>query len=311
MSESMKGGNRKFRNDAVQHIYQISNDFGVIFYDDIDRLVFFTISSVYAQKYGIVVLAMDLMFTHFHESVRSINKKQMNKYMQDKTSVFARLYNVAYDRKGSLFRHSYGSTSKISDKDIRTNLAYVSNNAVEKKLYSRAEEDRWSFLAYFHNSHPFSQGIDRHSISPRLRMAMKKVDEMQSLNKYLGYGLLWTMFKRLNDKEKEELTDYIVSKYMFIDFEEAIRYFGSYGTMLTALYSNTGNEYKIKEKKDGKSDVPYRQMVTLCRSNRLIGPGMSPFRLPEDKKMDLINEILSSTDADKEKIGKFLHMELD
>lgn len=38
---------------------------------------------------------------------------------------------------------------------------------------------------------------------------------------------------------------------------------------------------------------------------------MSPFRLPEDKKMDLINEILSSTDADKEKIGKFLHMELD
>lgn len=307
----MRGRNRKFRNDAVQHIYQISKDFGVIFYDDIDRLVFFTISSVFAQKYGIIVLAMDIMFTHFHESVKCVLKRFMNKYMQDKTSLFARLHNEAYGRKGDLFRHSYGSASKCSEKDIRSNIAYVDNNAVEKKLFNRAEDDRWSFLAYYHNDHPFSEKIDRHTISQRLRTALRKVDEMQLANKYLGYGLLWTMFKHLNQTETEQLKDYIISKYMFIDFDEAIKYFGSFDTMKTALFSNTGNEHNIKEVREGKSDVPYRQMLSICRKEGLIGPGMKLFKINEDQKVALINKMFSMTDADKGKIEKFLHMELD
>lgn len=307
----MRGGNRKFRNDAVQHIYQISADEGVIFYDDIDRLAFFTISSVTARKYSVQVLAMDIMFTHFHESAKCCRKKQMVKYMQDSTSLFARLYNAAHGRKGALFRHSFGSTPKRSEKDIRTNLAYVDNNAVEKRLCARAEEDRWSFLAYCGNDHPFSEKIDRHRMSKHLRHALKTVDEKFENGRYLGFNLLRTLYKHLNTKEKEQLTDYIITKYMFIDFEEAISYFGSYEKMLTAFNSNTGSEHSLKERYEGKTDVPYRQMLQVCEENGFNSPGRTVFRYSEEQRLELMRLFLRKTDADRYKIGKFLHIQLE
>lgn len=307
----MRGGNRKFRTDAVQHIYQISKDGGVIFYDDVDRLVFYTVCSMKARQYGIQVLAMDIMYTHFHESIIAPRKKLMIKYMQDSTALFARLYGKARGRKGDLFRHSFGSVSKKSDKEIRSNLAYVNNNAVEKRLSVRAEDDRWNFLAYHGNVNPFSEKLDRHRMSKYLRFAINQVNGKFEDGRYLNYGLLNTLYKHLNDREKEQLTDYIVTKYMFIDFEAAASYFGSFETMLTAIASNTGNEYGMKENYDGPSDIPYRQMIAICRENGYLCERKKLFNLSEDEKLELFGEFLSQTSADRHKIGKFLHIQLE
>lgn len=307
----MRGGNRKFRSDAVQHVYQISKDGGVIFYDDIDRLVFYTISSVKARKYGIQVLAMNIMFTHFHESLKSRSKRFMVKFMQDSTSLFVRLYNKAHGREGALLKHSFGSVSKKDDKDIRSNIEYVNNNGVEKRLYERAEQDRWSFLAYHGCANPFSEKLDRHRMSQYLRSALKRVDEAFDDGRHLGYGLLRTIYKRLNNKEKEQLTDYIITKYMFIDFDAAASYFGSFDTMLTAIASNTGNEHGMKERYEGKTDVPYRQMIAVCRKLGMPDDWRWIYRISEDEKLVLIRQFLAGTGADRYKIERFLHSRLE
>jgi hypothetical protein len=256
---------RKFYSKGVQHIYQRAKDKGVIFYDDIDRIVFFSIDSVIAKRYEVIVLGISEMYTHLHKTTIVRNRKQMSKYIQDVSSIFARMYNYRHKRKGELFEERFGSSSKTESKKIRQIIEYQYNNHTEKELCKSPMEERWSFLPYAKSDHPFSQPIDFNCLSKSLKSALRLIDRRVEKGEYLKYSLLEKIIARLTKEETEQFIDYTISKYMHIDFAATASYFKSFEAMVAAFEVTTGAEYGIKEDYDSFPDTEYVAIEEIFR----------------------------------------------
>lgn len=263
----MKNHTRKFRSDGVQHIYQRAKDKGVIFYGDIDRLLYFSIDSVMARRHNVTVLGSSIMFTHLHKNIIACKKEQMSSYIQDTTSVFARAYNYHHKREGSLFQARFGSASRTDEKKIRTSIAYQYNNHVEKGLCKHPEEERWCFLAYAKSDHPFSKPIDPDNISKPLKRAIRLIDRRAEKGQYLNYKLLEDIFSTLTPEETEQFIDHTISKYMFIDFDKAASYYNSLDAMISSFNDNTGSERAVREDYDNFSDLYYVKIGVIFKDN--------------------------------------------
>ena len=109
----MKGMKSKFFAGTLQHVYKITNDYGILFYRIEDRLMMFTIQSVMARKHNIRVVAASYMFTHMHEGIVANDKCQLDAYERDCMNIYVRTYNSDVNRKGKMFKTPYGLSSKI------------------------------------------------------------------------------------------------------------------------------------------------------------------------------------------------------
>lgn len=302
----MKGGNRKHTSLGIHHIYQRAQDRGIIFYTVIDRLIYLSILSVKAREYSIRVLAIAIMYSHIHQSCSAEKKTQLYKYVQDSSSIFARMYNHHYGPKGSLFSRPFGSSLKRSEKEIRSNLAYVNNNHTEKGLCPSALQARWNLLCYRNKSLSELKAIP---ISETLSKAYQRVKRYSTKHKYLKYKTLLPLFKELDIEEKERLIDFIILSYPLVDFESAERHFGGFDKMLLAFDSNTGGEYDIREEYSSAPDTAYKEMAVLAEKNALTGVEKPPlFRFPEEKRRRMIQAFYEKTSAKKFQILKFLHL---
>ena len=178
----MRVRKRKIIENAFQHLYQRTCRGVLLFYNEMDRLVYYTTFSVTARKYQAQVLAISLMYDHTHSSVRLKEASRMGAFVRDYTSIYAMEFNRDIGRHGPLFSCAYGNAPKIGAKKIRTNVTYIDNNAVEKMLFERAEQDRWNVIAFLHSSHPFSEKIDRRSASKKLLRSLRRVEAFSKAN---------------------------------------------------------------------------------------------------------------------------------
>ena len=298
---------RRFVNDELNHIYQRSINGFNIFYDLEDYLVYYTIFSVLCRCYDIIAIGLCLMSNHIHMLIQASNRVILAKFMDHCTSVFAKEHNFHIGRNGGIFKKRFGSAPKIGYKIIRTAIAYLFNNPVEKHICSKAEEYKWNFLAYAMNSHPFSPNIPVRQLCPALRKAFKEVKNTRELNKHLKYAQLRRMMAKLTNTEKDILTDFIISAYNPFSYEQLISFYGSYETMLTAIHSNTGSEYDIKEEFDSSSDAVYEKMKEII-SECGIYPIRQVTMVSIEEKMRLYRLIREKTNATARQICRFLHI---
>ena len=77
--------------------------------------------------------------------------------------------------------------------------------------------------------------------------------------------------------------------------------------MVTAVNSNTGNEYDIVEKHYGKTDVPYREILHYLRKTGVTDPKSLIIEQVEVKKR-YYRLLKENTTARSVQIRKFLHM---
>jgi len=304
----MRVRKRIIKEKAFQHLYQNTCRGVLLFYNDMDRLVYYTAFSVTARKYHVQVLAFALMYDHTHSSVRLQDPGRMGDFVRDYTSVYALEFNRDSGRHGPLFRCAYGNSSKLGAKRIRTNVNYIGNNSVEKKLFERAEQDRWNLLAYMGSSHPFSERIDRHRISRRLLRSLKRVDAFNKTGSYLNYRILRSLFDGLDKQETEQLTDYIINLYMPIDKQELFLLYEDYQTMLTAINSNTGSEYDLKEDFDNDAHTVYRNLLRICRHSHYAENPKAMLALPMSEKRRIAELLQHRTGATYRQLCKFLDM---
>lgn len=304
----MRGVKRKVQEEGLQHIYQNTYDGKLLFYSVLDRLVFLTIYSVVARKYGVPVLGLCLMFDHIHSLVQVFATEIMSLFVGEYTSKYVLAFNRNSGRKGPMFRKAYGNAPKIGLKKIRTAIAYLYNNHVEKKLCSQAEDCRWNFLAYLKSDHPFSEEIDRRRCSYRLKIALSRVDALYKRQIWLDYPVLRSMYDKLTERESEQLTDYIISKYLPLDKESLIACYGDYETMLIAVNSNTGSEYDIKEPYDSNSDEIYESMLAVCRRSSYAENIPALLALPVSQKLAIADILVRETGAKPYQVRKFLHL---
>ena len=301
---------RKFIKGALNHCYQRMEDRGVLFYTYADHLVFFTQYCVIARKYGIRVLSLCQMPDHIHDSVIANRKKDLDKFKQDSLSWFALRRNARVGMKGAVFECSFGSAPKIGDKNVRSNLVYVGNNPVERKLVSEAEKYRWNYLAYAQSDHPFSEKLVLRTASGLLRKAVKEVKVQAHAAKPMNYAMIRRLFAPLDYTERQQLVDFIVKSYNVIDYAEASRYFGSFDAMLIAMHATTGNEHDLNEVFIGKSDAHYNRMTSILLREGIVKEIHEILSLPVDKKYDLFLLLRRETMATSEQIAAFLHMPL-
>ena len=295
---------RRFSAGGVLHIYQRTISGFNLFYSLEDFLVFYTIISVKAKINKVSILGLCFMIDHLHQLVSADSLSQINSFISESSSLFVREFNKETRRKGPLFEPSFGSALKTEFKKIRSAIAYLFNNPVEKMLCSDAEQYRWNFLAFYN---PCRQHISFRNRSRTLKRAKNIVDARYKENKHLKYATLKLLFKGMNAEDKEILTNYIIERYLPLDIERTCRYYRSYEDMIIAINSNTGSEYELTEQHYCKSDLPYREILS-CLKSQGIKNIHDILTTEEDTKRRLYRLLKSKTSASGAQIRKFLHM---
>ena len=306
----MKGRSRVFKVGALHHIYQRTVGGYIIFYSVREFLVFFTLFCTIARKYHIVVLGVCLMYDHIHVLVKASCKSDLSAFVREYTGRFSRLRNVRYKRKGPFFQHRFGSAPKVNEKKARTAIAYLYNNPVEKKLCGLAESFQWNFLDYAHNDHPFSKPIRLNAASRHLRRALDEVRMLSNSDTPLSFEFIDRIFSPLKAAELLQLTDFIVTQYNCIDYDDLESYYGDFPTLLTAIHSNTGSEYDIKEEMSPDSDAIFNRMSKVIRKMTAYQDMADVISLPDLEKRRIAWILAAETGANARQISKFLHMQL-
>ena len=298
-------------SNTFYHCYQRPKDRGVIFYTVIDYLLYFTIFCTVAPRYGVIVVKLVQMLDHLHHAIIEKVFGQLGAFLDNVTSVFVREYNKAYNRKGPMFDTPFGRAPKNTDKKIRTNLTYLDNNPVERRLVVSAEEYRWNYLAYAVSDHPFSEKIVLRKASMPLRRALKMVKARHAKGRYLTIPMLRRMFDSLpSSLECEQLTDFIISTYSVIDYDAALRYFKTYQDELITAHANTGSEYDINETFIGRSDACYVKMTRALLKSGIVEDIHEVYTMTKEKKMQAFRYLMARIDAPRNQIAAFLHLEL-
>lgn len=299
---------RKFYRGVVNHVYQRTIEGVHLFYTREDCLVFFTILSVCAKGADIQILELCLMHNHVHIIIKSETVQELSGFIDHFLSWFVHEYNTHVGRTGKLFKKNFGSAPKWEEKRLRSSIIYVGNNPVEKHFCEKALEYRWNFLAYRNSPNPFSAKIVKRQLSFEMRKALKIVDNMLALNLPLKYALLNNLMKRLSVNEVEQLTDYIVSSYSPIDYEELESHFKSFGSMIAAMDSTTGDDHDIKEPRDSFSIKSFREIMNYMEKKLPRCKIREVTVLKLDEKILLYRELLSHTTASCQQICNFLHI---
>lgn len=270
-------------------------------------MVYYTLSAVNARRHQVLVTSAAIMFSHIHQGLRAASLKDIEVYLHDTNTSFVRLYNWRYQRKGRLFQKPPGRAQKASDKSKRTNQIYIYNNHVEKRLCLRAVDERWSLLAYAGSDHPFSRPIDLKTASRLLKKAIKLVDRRARKLVGLEYVDLDRILPVLDEIEREQFVDYVITRYAWIDYGASVALFGSYEQMLIATDSTTGAEYDINEDYNGESDRPYLELVKFAEAKGILD---RIYSLSADRKSELMFEALRCTSASLHHLRSFFHADI-
>lgn len=294
----------------MNHTYQRSVSGFNIFYEVEDYIVYYTVFSVMARRYGVNVYGLCLMIDHIHSLTSASSHGVFSGFMSNVTIQFVKEYNRYHNRVGPLFSESFGSAPKAGLKLLRTAIAYLFNNPVERLLCKRAQEYRWNFLAYAASDNPFSDPLVLKKASRRLRRALKEVDGAVKRNEYMTYVQLKRMFVGMDAREKNQLIDYIIVRYNIIRYEDlTTKCYDGYENMLVAINSNAGSEYEIHELRYGRSDAEYRYLYKYVHEKGFKDAG-EVISLPADAKFKLMVDMMNETSVSKLQICKFLHLKV-
>lgn len=323
---------RMFLSGSPNHIYQRSQNGSVIFYSLEDCLVYFTVFCTCAKRYGVTVLGLCEMYDHIHQLVeapdlptlsgfeRMVNMTFSYEYYGDlkrgaegfvsERNITSGSVSVTIPNIGHLFQSPFGSAPKIGNKKIRTSIAYLYNNPVERNIHQEAIKWRWNFLAYAFSDHPFSEKLSRRVASTKMRKNLKEIEGCCSRGSYLRYPQLHRMFDGLSPEEKNQLIDFIVITYNVIEYDRLSSYYGSPEKMLLAINSNTGSEYDIREERHHNPDTSYGQMMNYVVRYDYVTRAKDVILLPIKEKNVLMRILVRDTMADEWQALKFLGMDL-
>lgn len=296
----------KFHPDALHHIYTISDDGCLIFYNAFDYTVFFTVMSACARRYHIVIEEVCLMRNHVHLGLYSSDIKNISRFMMTLLSTYVREYN---SRPGVIrirFKKGKGRADKISEKDKRSCIIYIANNGVEKKACNRAMEYRWNFLRYYGNPNPYSTPIVVRQLSPQMKKAMSIVDTAFRQGYHIRYSFFEAMMPVLKKEERRQIVDYIIRKYNIIDYGRMLEHFKDMLSFILAAESSTGKEYDVGEEFVYEDYKYYNLMEDIARSRKLF-LAAGQLSISPDLRKEFIREYLERGGHPGIELSRFLH----
>ena len=121
----------------------------------------------------------------------------------------------------------------------------------------------------------------------------------------MTYVILERLFRDLENKEKNQLTDYIISKYNCIDYDRLISYYGSYDKMCLAFASNQGSEYDIDEVFERGSHKVYTAISSSLLKEFGLKNVKDIFHLSPSDQEDVARRLFYETSAQDWQIRKY------
>ena len=298
---------RKHSVAGYDHVYQITVDRGICFYTTADCIVWFTLLCVLARRYHVRILSVCIMLNHFHIQLKAPSAAALSAFMRDLTSLFTRLYNRQYGLSGPLVGGQFKNAVKQKGQKVRENFIYICNNPIVKHAVPRAEQYRWNFLAYMKSSHPFSEEILPGTESELLVQVLSNVRTRKNSGRPIDYLFFGGLYSRLEEREKRQVIDYIVSEYNVLDYETIRREWGDYEKICQVLSTVAGTEYDIAEE---KAPEDYRHYYWMIRLAAREGYDLSMVRLT-GIGLDALNRLAcvfrEEAGATRTEIAKFLH----
>ena len=255
---------RKFYRKGLQHVFQISVDRGIIFYTDADFIVFFTLLCCFSVKYHIRIVSLCIMKNHFHILGYFGSPVNMELFINAVCSVYARMYNKRYHRKGKLFKKPFGSAPKYKESDIYDCMIYINNNPVPKRAAEHAIDYRWNFLAYMDSKFPFSDAFDFASAPDNMISKYLEIVRAHDSGLYIDYTLFDELVLGLNDKQHQQIMDMIVSIYNVIDYRVMLSKWLSKESVSGILDLVKGSEYDLKEDSSQEDYKEYDKMNQIA-----------------------------------------------
>lgn len=301
-------GRDSFDGQAVYHIYQRTKDGFLLFYRGKDYIIFYTMVAVAARRCRIKVLGFCQMVDHTHLLVKAPSLDSIRRFVQYYNKCYTVYFHQQYGTSGELFAGPFGIAKKVGAKAIRTAIAYLYNNPVEKKLCRRAEEYHWNYLSYADNPYPFSERRNLAHSSNAFRRAVREITDLSSRNRPLNGVMLSLIEARLDSEEIKRLVDRVVGIYQLVDYPLMLSFYGNYETMLLAFHSNTGSEYDIDEEFSPESDTIYYRIAKAAVN--LFGKDCFKMVLSatESQKEKWAARLANYTHATRRQLFKFLHI---
>ena len=296
------------KDDSFYHIYQKSADGSLVFYTVRDHLMFFMVFCLAAKKHGIEVIGLCQMPDHTHGLIRRVSAPVLTAFVSEYTRDFSATYNAWYGRSGALFSHGFGRALKSGDKAIRTAIAYLYNNPVEKWICKKAHEYQWNYLSYYTSSFAYSERIVFHNARLALRNAIRTIRFQYRSGHVVSYEMMDCFLKELRPDEIRYLIDYIIKTYNCINYQSLLSRYESYESMLKAFSSMTVKEYDIKEEFTPGSDLAYGR-IHKCLNHLL--PNMSIrdiLALPVEKREPLFKKVQRLSRASERQVVKYLQL---
>lgn len=295
-----------FRSGFPHHVYTKGDDGFVIFYSQEDCIFYFTLFSSAVHKYGIEVLAFEIMPNHTHSCERSRCLEDLRMFHSELESKFVYGYNREHHRHGPLFMSPFGFAPKVVAKRIKDSICYIANNTVAGKMKDSVLKSRWNMLAYYNNDHPFSEKLVLRNSSWKMKKAVRLVKYYGKRRMPLDYQRQRQIFNGLSPKEKEQIMDLIVTTYNFVNYKSMSAYFG--GSMegaILVMEANSGSENDIPDDFDDYGK--YLTMMKICVEMGLDLKTVNFELLSEDDKRRMVR-FLESSGAKINQIYKFLHI---
>ena len=258
---------RKFYKKGFQHVFQISVDRGIIFYNDADIIVFFTILCCYSIRYHVRIVSLCIMKNHFHILGDFGSLENMGLFINALCSIYARIYNERYHRRGKLFQKSFGSAPKYDESDIYDCIIYICNNPVPKKAAEHAVEYRWNFLSYMGSRFPFSKAFIYALAPETIRKRCLEIEKTHGMGKYIDYDMFDRMVQGLDDEQYKQMLDTIVSVYNVIDYRVMSSKWQSVETVSGLLDNVKGKEYDVAEDGSHEDYRDYDRMNDIARKS--------------------------------------------
>ncbi len=288
----------------AKHVYMKGRNGWGLFYRVEDCLVFFTVYSVLVREMGLCVLAFSIMFNHIHSLFKDISESVLKIFQIRLATIFSKEYNMEYDRTGPVFKPRFGRAGKHSAKKIIACIAYIFNNPVAGRMCRLAIQNRWTLLAYKENLNPFSEKLVKRRSRHIVRDALKVVDIFHREGKHLGYATLRRVFTGLTPDEKQQVIDYIVYKYNFLNYNELEEIFGSFARTLDVIEAIAGNEYDLED--DCGDHSVYNKLIKHSRAIGYEGPNFD--LLPPELIPKISRKLYAKVNASAEQMRKFLHL---
>lgn len=110
----------------------------------------------------------------------------------------------------------------------------------------------------------------KRNASKSLRRAWEFIDGEALAGRYLHPSALRQVFDPLSRREQEQLADYLIGAYRFIDYKDMLSLYDSKQDLLLATQASAGKEFDVGEVFDPDSDIAYCEMVRVAAKQHLL-----------------------------------------